>query len=349
MTNNTKNKIIAVPFDGVKIRNRTHLSDIRRENVYDDIINRIGCSMFDWSGFPDDVVNDIQPLFMELAINCGVAVFYRVPETVTTENKNRWTCTPVQWTGQLKNDGTADHFITHGTDYAVTDDQIGRYVIIKNTTFMDCEYQNTEWYASMLCDTDIAERALIRWSRMTPVARANSGTESSKIEEVLKKVYDGIPYAVFSDDTKMITGQPMSRDDSVLRLTDESAIEKMHFLSEFHYELVRRICNLYNIPFHTTAKSSQNLESEIHNTDIFSQMLTPNRLEERQKACEEFKTVFGWDISVNLSEMFQKENAVINANVETDVENAESTDNIIDSENDTSDNSIDSETGDNND
>ena len=117
----------------------------------------------------------------------------------------------------------------------------------------------------------------------------------------------------------MITGQPLARDDSVLRLTDESAIEKMHFLSEFHYELVRRICNLYNMPFHTTTKSAQNLESEIHNTDIFSKALTPDRLNERKNAADEFKRVFGWDISVKLSEIFEQENKVIDSNVQQEI------------------------------
>ena len=172
-------------FDGIKRqRNRSKLSDIIRDSVYNDIINRIGCSMFEWSGIPDDVIEDITPMFMELAINCGCAVFYKVPSTVSTANRNRWTCTPVYWTGQLRNDGTAEHFITNGTDYSVTDTQLEKYVIIKNDSYMDCEYLNTEWFASMLHDTDIAERALIRWSRMTPVARANSGAEIGKIEEV---------------------------------------------------------------------------------------------------------------------------------------------------------------------
>ena len=188
---------------------------------------------------------------------------------------------------------------------------------------MSCEYDVSEWYSSMLSDTDIAQRALIKWSRMTPIARANSGIEAGKMEETLKKVYEGIPWAVISDDTKMITGQPMSRDDSTLRLADESAIERMHFLSEFHYELVRRICNLYNMPFHTTAKSAQNLESEIHNTDIFSQSLMPDRLESRKKAAEEINRVFGWSVTVEYGETVKKENKVIDSNVEQEIAEVE--------------------------
>ena len=315
-------------FDDYRPKNRAKLADIRRENVYDEIIARIGCSMFEWSGFPDDVAKDVNSMFMELAINCGVAVFYKVPMSKSIANGGRYVCTPLSYIGPLRNDGTSDRWITHGSDYSIQNDEIQDFVIIKNNSYLSCEYDNTEFYASMLADTDKSERALIRWSRMTPIARANSGIQATALEDVLKKVYDGIPYAAIDDDSKMITGQPLSRDDSVLRLTDESAIEKMHFLSEFHYELVRRICNLYNMPFHTTAKSAQNLESEIHNTDIFSKALTPDRLKERKNAADEFKRVFGWDVSVKLSEIFEQENEVIDSNVQQEINESKPEENV---------------------
>lgn len=312
-------KAIATPFDGYKGKNRTRLQDIRRNCVYDSIISRIGNSIFKWDGLPDEFLQHCNSMLMEMAINCGVAVLYKVPVAVSATNGGHWTVTPLEWTGVKHNDGTSNHFITSGSDYSITDSQIDKYVIIKNDSYMSCEYDVTEWYSSMLADTDISERALIRWSRMTPIARANGGAEIGQIEEVLKKVYDGIPWAVIDDKTKMITGQPMSRDDSVLRLTDESAIEKMHFLSEFHYELVRRLCNLYNMPFHTTAKSAQNLESEIHNTDIFSQALTPDRLSERKKAAEKINSVFGWNVTVSTGETIKKEDEVIDSNVKQEI------------------------------
>lgn len=314
------NAVASMSFDGgFKSKNRTKLMDIRRENVYDNIISRIGNSEIKWNGFPDDFLKSCNSMLVELAVNCGVAVLYRVPKSLSVTNGGDWTCTPLEWTGTLKNDGTSDHFITSGTDYSVTDLQLENYVIIKNDSYMSCEYDVTEWFASMLADTDSAERALIRWTRITPIGRANSGIEAGKMEEVLRRVYDGTPWAVLSDDTKMITGQPMSRDDSVLRLTDESAIEKMHFLSEFHYELVRRLCNLYNMPFHTTAKSAQNLESELHNTDIFSKAIMPDRLEERRKSADEMNRVFGWNVTVDKGEIIKEEDKVIDSNIKEEI------------------------------
>lgn len=301
------------PFDvilpGCKTRERTKLTDIKRENAYNNIINLIGWERFKYT-FPEGV--DIASEEIERAVCCGAGVFYKVPK-IGSVSDGMYVCTPLEWVGVRKADNTADDFITHLPcgDFSLTRAQIDKYVIIRNNFEMSSDYDFTEWTATMLNETDISELQLIKWSRMTPVAKTIDDNQTSVVENILRRVYNGEPWAVMSDYGKLVTGSPASRDDCVLRLTDETAIEKMHFLSEFHYELIRRLCNLYNIPFHTTAKSSQNLESELHNTDIFSRFVTENGLKWRQKACEDFKRVFGWDVSVELGDLYKMENEVI--------------------------------------
>lgn len=335
----SENRVLQTnPFDGVKFnpRQRSKLSDIIRENAYNDIINRIGFSMFEWKGLPEELDSEQ----MERAINCGAAVVFRVPFSSGSASKGMYVCAPLEWVGVMKADNTADRFIAHIPygDFAIESEQLkGKYVIVRNNFENSCEYAFTEWTANMLNETDISENQLIKWSRMTPVAKVTSDSDIGKFENVLKRVYNGEPYAVISDFTKIMTNSASTRDDTVLRLTDETAIEKMHFLSEFHYELIRRLCNLYNIPFHTTAKSAQNLESELHNTDIFSQMLTTERLKWRRKAIADFERVFGWNVSVELGEKFKKENEVIeniiestDPNTDTPSERQNSPENAVD-------------------
>ena len=83
------------------------------------------------------------------------------------------------------------------------------------------------------------------------------------------------------------------------------------------------------MPFHTTAKSAQNLESEVHNMDIFSRMLTENGLKWRKKSekpLSDFLTrETGKEVNINitLGEMFKKENEVIDNNADSlDTKNA---------------------------
>ena len=314
------------PFDamlkGCKTTKRTKLSDIKRENAYNDIINNIGWSRFKYTGIPDFAAVTLTNEMIERAVCCGAGVVYKVPESSGSVSAGMWVCTPVEWTGVLKADNTSEHFITHlpDGDFSLTDEQIGKYVVIRNNFEMTSDYNFTEWTAAMLNETDISENQLIKWSRMTPIAKVMNAADASRMEMTLRRVYNGEPWAVIDDPSKLMTnGSQTSRDDAMLRLTDETAIEKMHFLSEFHYELIRRLCNLYNIPFHTTAKSAQNLESEIHNTDIFSRMYTENGLKWRRLAMPEFAKVFGdeWaNMTVELGEMFKKENEVIENNID---------------------------------
>lgn len=303
-------KVMQTLLTGCTPKQRTKLSDIIRVNAYTDIINNIGWSMYKWNGLPDELSSDE----MERAICCGVAAVFKVPYETGSASSGMYVAAPLEWVGVQKADNTADKFIAHipFSDLTVDSEQLnGEYVIVRNNFEMTSDYDFTEWTAAMLNETDISENQLIKWSRMTPIAKATSNAEIEKIENILHRVYNGEPWAVMSDFSKVMTGVSNTRDDVVLRLTDETAIERMHFLSEFHYELIRRICNLYNIPFHTTAKSAQNLESELHNTDIFSRMLPQKRLEWRKKALKDFERVFGWSVSVEMSEMFKKENEVI--------------------------------------
>ena len=309
-------------------KDRTKLSDIVRVNAYSDIINSIGWSMFEWNGFPDDVAKTLTSDMIERAVNCGCAAVYKVPAETGSTSSGMWVCTPVEWIGVKKADNTADDFKTWLPfgDFCIEKRQLnGQYVIIRNNFEMSSDYDFTEWTAEMLNETDISENQLIKWSRLTPVGKCLDENSAKQLENILRRVYNGEPWAVMTDNQKIATGQSATRDDVVLRLTDETAIERMHFLSEFHYELIRRICNLYNIPFHTTAKSAQNLESELHNTDIFSRMLPEKKLEWRRRSLDDFRDVFGWEVSVDMGKLFKKENEVIENNIEATAPDAGNT------------------------
>lgn len=298
--------------------NKTKLDDIRRESLYDDLIGRVAESAVVWEGLPEELTSEL----MERAINCGVAVVYKVPEGSGSCNKGLYTCTPLEWVGRLRNDGTSDRWITHGTDYSITSEQLeGKAVIIKNNFRMSSEYENFDRFSDTFVDIDKAEKSLIRWCRINPIALVPSTVDANQLITVLTDVYEGRkPFGVVSDNTKIVTGQPKSAYDNVLNLVDVSAVEKMHFLSEYRYDVLRRICNLYNIPFHENAKSAQSLESELHNTDIFSQILPQERMLSRERALPDFKAVFGWDVSVHESEWVKNENKVIEQTIEEETQ-----------------------------
>lgn len=303
----------------------SRLPSFDRCGLYGQIIQAIGAAQFDWKNLPKPMNSHCT----ELAINSGIAVAYEIPENISSACKG-FAVTPCAFVGVKNQIGETDTVITYGSDYSLTLNlNSDKCVLIKNNDYMYSEYINMFWFADMLSKTDESEKALIIWSKMHPIAKASTGIEVDKLKEVLKDIIDNNSLCnVIDDNSKILTGTPTSRDDNVLRLTDENAVEKMHFLSEFHYELIRRYCTLYNMPFRTTAKSAQNLESELHNTDIFSKMLNENRLKCRQEAAEKMRDVFGADITVDFSKLIKEENEVIKANIEKQKAEAETAENV---------------------
>ena len=226
-----------------------------RTSIYGAIIQCIGAEQFKWTNTPDTINSH----YIERAVNTGLAVAYNVPENISASCKG-FTVTPCAFIGVPNQIDETNRVITRGSDYSLEIDLTkDNAVIIKNNDYMYSEYINMLWFAEMLARTDESEKALIIWSKMHPIAKATTGIEAEKLKDVMRAIIENDDlYNVISDNSKIVTGQPNSRDDAVLRLTDENAVEKMHFLSEFHYELIRRYCNLYNMPFRTTAKSAQN-------------------------------------------------------------------------------------------
>lgn len=290
-----------------------------RGGIYADIIQLIGAEQFTWTGLPDTMNSH----YAERAINSGYAVAYIVPDGISRACKG-FTITPAAFVGVPNQIGETDVVMTEGPDYALELDMTkDKAVIIKNNDYYYSEYPNLVWFAEMLARTDESEKALIIWSKMHPIAKASTGIESEKLKEVLKDIIenDGL-FNVIDDNSKIIVNSPTSRDDNVLRLSDENAVEKMHFLSEFHYELIKRYCTLYNMPFRSNAKSAQSLESELHNTDIFSKIINENRLKCRKDAAEKINAMFGYNITVDISDILKDENKIIDSNIQEEINEA---------------------------
>ena len=295
-----------------------------RGGIYANIIQLIGAEQFTWKNLPETINSH----YAERAINSGLAAAYIIPENISAHSKG-FTISPAAFVGVPNQIGETDKIICKGVDYDIELDRTkDKVIIIKNNDYFYSEYENLAWFAEMLARTDESEKALIIWSKMHPIAKAQSGIDADKLKEILKGIIENDDlYNIISDNSKTINGTPTSRDDSVLRLTDENAVEKMHFLSEFHYELIRRYCTLYNMPFRTNSKSAQSLESELHNTDIFSQIINTNRLKCRQDAAEKINAMFGYDISVDYSDLLKKENEIIDSNVKEEIAEAEEKEN----------------------
>lgn len=241
---------------------------------------------------------DFNKYFYELAIRTGCAAFYKCTAEGSV-NKGKWCCTPAKPAGTINNMMISEKITTVGSDYS-----------LELTVDKDCIliYNNSSLYPDMLSaiiaedltETAISASKLTKWARMTPIPKAKNDTDVAKMQTLLQRILDGEDINVVSEKLNMLEEGHQTIDDNVLRLTDESAVEKLHFFDQHYDQLLKRYATMRGLPFATTAKNAQALMDELHDMDVFSTFLIRDEIacrEEGFRRAEAFMKSKGEDFS----------------------------------------------------
>ena len=273
-------------------------------NMYMNMITLVAADLHDYK------TPDYNKYNYELAINTGVAAFYKCRES-NSVNYGKWCCTPAYNAAVPDNMGIARKITTHGSDYAVELTVDKDCILIYNNSALYPDYIFTH-FAEQLTETDISMSKLVKWARMTPIPKVNTDTEIAKYTTAMQRILDGEDITVVSDELNLLKDGHSSIDDNMLRLTDENAVEKLHFFDEHHEQLIRRIATLGGLPFSTTAKSSQNLIDELHDMDALSTFIIKDRAACRKDGFERaaaFMAKYGesFDFEYKLNDVLEKQ------------------------------------------
>lgn len=246
---------------------------------------------------------DFNKTYYEQSILTGTAVFYRC-NVKSSVNYNKWCCTPAYSADIPDNSGIATKYTTHGSDYAqtITPDKDGILIFNNSLHSPETYFCNI---AEMLTETDVSTKSLIKWSRMAPIPKVKNDNDIVKYVEAMRKVLDGDEIQVISEEFDELQEDHKTIDDVILRISDEKAIDKMHFYSEFYDQLIRRVCTMRGVPFSTNAKSSQNLTDELHDMDIFALLYIKDCFNTRQECFEKCKDFSDFDFDFKWSEVMQ--------------------------------------------
>lgn len=236
----------------------------------------------------------------------GIAAFYKVPTNINSVNGGKWVCTPCKFVTLKNNYGIGDKVTVRGTDYSLELTVGADCTLIRNNSLLLPESYVIHT-ADFLTETDISMRSLLRWSRMTPIPKAKREEDIALYENAMQRVIDGDEITVISDPMKIFSDAHETIDDNLLRLTDEKAIEKMHFYSEFYEQRIRAICTLRGLPFTTTAKSSQNLSEELHDMDLFAELYITDCYETRKEDFETAQEFSGFNFEFDWSETMKRQ------------------------------------------
>lgn len=239
-------------------------------DMYMNLITLISADLSDYE------TPDFNKYSYEQAINTGVAAFYKLNYPASV-NHDKWCCTPAKMADIRNNMGISNKITTAGSDYAVELTVDDDCILIYNNSALYPDYIFTH-FAEQLTETDISMSKLVKWARMTPIPKAKTDVDIAKYTTALQRIIDGEDITVVSDDLQLLMDGHQTIDDNLLRLTDENAVEKLHFFDEHHEQLIRRIATLGGLPFCTTAKSAQNAIDELHDMDALSTFIIKDRI-----------------------------------------------------------------------
>lgn len=268
--------------------------------MYRDYAVLIAANQFDY------VTPDFTKSYYESNILKGVAAFYQVPHYLNSVNSGKWVCTPVHMADVVNNYGISDKITTHGSDYALELKVDTDCILIRNNS-MHLPESYISVISDFLTETDISMRALLRWSRMTPIPKTQTDEQQTQYEMAMKRIIDGEEITTVSDPMKFLSDTHDTIDDNLLRITDENAIEKMHFYSEFYEQTIRRLCTLRGLPFSSTAKSSQNLTEELHDMDLFAELYIKDCYETRKEDFEKAGKFANFDFEFDWSDTMKRQ------------------------------------------
>lgn len=227
---------------------------------------------------------DFNKYFYELAIGTGIAAFYKC-EAAGSVNYGKWCCTPARPADTINNMMTSNKITTAGSDYSLELEVDKDCILLFNNSslypnFIFCKY------AEDLTETAISASKLTKWSRMTPIPRVNNDTDIVKYENLMKRILEGEDINVISEELSLLQEGHKTLDDNVLRLTDETAVNKLHFFDQHSEQILRRFATLRGLPFTSTAKNSQNLQEELHDMDALSTFMIEDEIKCRREGLE---------------------------------------------------------------
>ena len=248
------------------------------QDMYMNILTLIAASEHEYK------TPDFNRYFYELAIGTGVAAFYKC-SAAGSVNKGKWCCTPARPAETINNMMISNKITTAGSDYSLELEVDKDCILLFNNSslypnFLFCKY------AEDLTETAISASKLTKWSRMTPIPRVNNDTDIVKYENLMKRILEGEDINVISEELSLLQEGHKTLDDNVLRLTDETAVNKLHFFDQHSEQILRRFATLRGLPFTSTAKNSQNLQEELHDMDALSTFMIEDEIRCRREGLE---------------------------------------------------------------
>lgn len=262
----------------------------RESNYIDEVIN-ILISMFEYENIPQATNNVVIETYLHSGACC------------IDKNGKAWACTPK---GKLK-----DNF---EFDEVIGIDNIGNTFNGKNGVDCVVGYNNItktpntfiSKFAFDMSQIDLSMECNLRYARMNKGFRVSTEKEKLVLEQALEKANNG-ESAIFISNNISNLLENTSAESSTFNLTDVDKIDRLQYLSNFREDTLKNFWRKYGINMNGFTKLAQQSIDEVNDGDIFSMLLPNVMLKCRQEFCEKVNNLFGFNMSVKFSKLWETE------------------------------------------
>ena len=167
----------------------------------------------------------------------------------------------------------------------------------------------TYWISHLLGETDKSIKCNVIFSRFTKIPKVATEKDKAMFEDIFKKLFDGEPQAFASSNALDLE---LGAGTETFELTDVNKIDRLPYLTQFFEDCLKRFYCFYGQPMQNQNKRAQSISDEIHGMDSVSFILPVQMLDCRRAMCEEINRIFGTNISVKFSPLWEIEfNALV--------------------------------------
>ena len=170
-----------------------------------------------------------------------------------------------------------------------------------------CE-PNFRRFADVLSQTDLSLKTNIEKTRLNPIPIFQDQKIKDTIEQSFKAIRDGEQgFYIYDTTLKSALSNELgsgARFD-LLNLTDPKSVDQLDSLSQFHDDIISRLCILYGINMVRDTKKAQVNNDELKGYCDLARVNILNMLAEFKTELERVNTQFGTNITVNLSKPWQ--------------------------------------------
>lgn len=183
-------------------------------------------------------------------------------------------------------------------------------VIYNNT--VRCPQNDLYTDADIFTQIDSASRSNIDFARIAPMFGVGNDKQKKALEEIIKAVAMGELRAVVMSDGDMNINAPIKDStgtqlQTIDAITAPEKIQYLQYLSQYFDIRLRRHFARRGLSLKTSDKQAQVTRDEVHGMDAMTWVYPLSKLKARQIGLEMVNKLFGTNITVKFSELWEQE------------------------------------------